>query len=98
MFDITKIDEYREGNRLEVKKAQSGLPNSLWPSYSSFANTNGGIILLGVEENADRSLKISGVSNADALIKVFWDSASNRQKCSVNILRDNDVCTLTGKM
>ena len=47
MFDIGKISEYREGNRFEVKMAKNGLPDSLWPTYSSFANTGGGIILLG---------------------------------------------------
>ena len=30
VFDLAKFDEYREDNRLEVKKANGGLPNSLW--------------------------------------------------------------------
>ena len=41
-FDIRKFDEYREDNRLEVKKARGGLPNSLWESYSAMANCYGG--------------------------------------------------------
>ena len=35
VFDIRKFDEYREDNRREVKKAQGGLPNSLWETYTS---------------------------------------------------------------
>ena len=93
MFDITKMNEYREGNRLEVKAAQKGLPGSLWETYSSFANTNGGIVLLGVEENDDKSLRTSGVSDPDKLIKIFWDTINNRNKASVNILRDSNVYT-----
>lgn len=30
---------------LECKKASKGVPNSLWDTYSAFANTYGGTIL-----------------------------------------------------
>ncbi len=30
LFELTKFDSYKEDNRKEVKKAESGLPNSLW--------------------------------------------------------------------
>ena len=47
-FDLSQFDEYREDNRREVKKANGGLPTSLWDTYSSFANCYGGVIILGV--------------------------------------------------
>jgi predicted HTH transcriptional regulator len=87
MFDIAKIKEYREGNRFEVKTAQGGFPDNMWPTYSAFANTDGGVILLGARENNDGSLNVSGVSNADSIIKAFWDTVNNRSKVNVNILR-----------
>lgn len=52
-FDISNLREYRENNRMEVKKARGGLPSSLWDTYSAFANCYGGVIILGIAEQKD---------------------------------------------
>jgi len=84
-------EKFREGNRLEAKKAEGGLPRSIWETYSAFANTNGGVILLGVEELPDKSLHVCGVEDPEKFIKEFWDTVNNRQKVNHNILTDHHV-------
>ena len=91
MFQIEKFYEYRENNRYEVKKAKNGLPQSLWETYSSFANSNGGVIILGVEENKNGSWHASGLADSSKLLKEFWNIINNRQKVSMNLLRDDDI-------
>ena len=91
MIDLNNIEKYRENNRIEAKKATGGLPKSLWETYSSFANTLGGIILLGVEEYRDKSLHPVNLPDPDELIEEFWEIANDIQKVSTNILSNDDV-------
>lgn len=90
-FDIRKLDEYRENNRLEVKKAKGGLPDSLWETYSSMANCYGGVILLGVVEKSDGSFATTGLKDVEKLRRDFWNTVNNSRKVSINLLTDDDV-------
>lgn len=90
-FDLSQFDEYREDNRREVKKANGGLPISLWDTYSAFANCYGGIIILGVKEEKDGSWKTTGLQNASKLQKDFWDTINNSKKVNINLLSEDDV-------
>lgn len=91
MLDFYNINKYRENNRIEAKKAVGGLPQSMWETYSAFANTIGGIILLGVEELPDKSLNTVSLPDPEELVQQFWNIINNKQKVSVNILHDNNV-------
>ncbi len=51
--DILTIIQQGERITLECKKAKNELPKSVWETYSLFANTIGGLILLGVEEHQE---------------------------------------------
>ena len=91
MLDLNHLEQYRENNRIEAKKALGGLPRSIWETYSAFANTLGGIILLGVEEQKDKSLHTVDLPDPEKLVKEFWDMINNPNKASVNILSTKDV-------
>ena len=95
VFDINKLSIYKEDNRLEVKKAVGGLPHSIWETYSSFANSDGGLIVLGIEEDKNRQLHVIGVNNSDDLVRDFWNTINNPQKISLNILTDSMVSVQT---
>ncbi len=91
MIDLNNIEFYREGNRLEAKKATGGLPESIWETYSAFANTLGGVILLGVEEHKDRSLHPVDLPDPEDLVEEFWRLVNDKNKVSANILSPDDV-------
>ncbi len=91
MIDLNNLGLYRENNRIEAKKALGGLPHSIWETYSAFANTLGGLILLGVEEHMDKSLHAVDLPDPEKLVKEFWDAVNNPNKASVNILSNRHV-------
>lgn len=101
--EILTLLKYGEKINLECKKAENGLPKSVWETYSSFANTSGGIILLGIEENQkegelSRKFIFADIKNADKLVTDFWNTI-NSEKVNVNILIDANVgtCEIDGK-
>ena len=70
---------------LECKKATKGVPSSLWDTYSAFANTYGGSILLGIiehmnEQDNTKRFEIVGVEDADKIRKDLWNMLNSREK------------------
>ncbi len=95
--EILEMLKYGEHIHLECKKAEPTLPNSVWETYSSFANTDGGLILFGIEEHIkeadfDRRFTFVQIKNPMQRIKDFWNTI-NSDKVSSNILVDADVGT-----
>ena len=91
MIDLKNVESYRENNRIEAKTALGGLPHSIWETYSAFANTLGGVILLGVREEKDKTFHTVDLPDPERLQKEFWDAINHPNKASVNILSAKDV-------
>ena len=93
--DINILLQLGERITFECKKAEGQIPKSVWETYSSFANTIGGTILLGIKENLnetdmEKRFEITGVSNPQKMKKEFFDTL-NSNKVNRNILTDEDV-------
>lgn len=82
----------KEGLNIEFKKSTDDLPKTLWETYSSFANTDGGKIYLGVAEDKVTGEPIYlGVNNTQKILDKFWATINNSNKVSYNLLTYSDV-------
>ena len=93
--DVKELLNKGEKVDIECKESDSNLSKSIWDTYSSFANTNGGYIFLGIKEDKKKKLpkerfQIQGIKNYDVQVKAFWDTI-NGDKVNKNILTDEDV-------
>ena len=91
MFDLSRVEEFRENNRIEAKKALGGLPHSIWETYSAFANAVGGVILLGVEEWKDKSLHTVDLPDPEGMAAEFWALVNDPKVASANILTPQQI-------
>ena len=64
--EIKRLVAKSENAAVEFKRARGGVPADFWPSYSSFANTDGGVIILGVREK-DGKRDIEGLADDSEL-------------------------------
>ncbi len=63
----TIIKQRTETPGIEFKTAKEGAPEKIYDTLSSFSNTDGGIIIFGIDEKA--GYKVCGVTNPDFLEK-----------------------------
>lgn len=90
--DLKKwIENVHEKYYIELKRAQE-LPSAFWESYSSFSNTSGGWIILGVAEGTPQN-EIVGVGNPEKTLTSLWDQLSNGNKVNFRNIENQDVNT-----
>ncbi len=67
--EIKRLVAKSENDAVEFKRARGGVPADFWPSYSSFANTDGGVIILGVREK-DGKREIEGLADTETFFSL----------------------------
>ena len=89
---FSQLHKYRENNRIEAKKAVGGLPRSIWETYSAFANTGGGVILLGVaEDKKDKRLYPVDLPDPQRLIAQFLELVNDTRIVNRNLLTKKSI-------
>jgi len=94
--ELLDIEDLSESTYIEVKKAagedgRGHLPESFFSTYSAFANTQGGIVLLGFQEVAPGEFILIGIAEPGRVIDQLWSNLNNREKVSINILKDDNI-------
>lgn len=88
--EIKRLVAKSENAAVEFKRARGGVPADFWPSYSSFANTDGGVIILGVREK-DGKREIEGLVNTEKIVADLWNAVNNPDKISANVLFNESI-------
>lgn len=95
-MDLTTLEavlSLKESSQVEYKKAKNAFPKDAWKSYSAFANTSGGYLILGISEDEYKNPVLTGVKDAEKIISDFCSTLADRSKVSLNIITNDDIRT-----
>ncbi|HHY73322.1 MAG TPA: AAA family ATPase [Bacillus bacterium] len=93
MFTYEQISElFADGENIDLEciEVQDYLPFAVFETYSAFTNTNGGMILLGIEQEQNM-FSLKGLADSKKLINDFWSALNKQQIISTNILVYKDI-------
>lgn len=75
-----------EDEHTEFKTAKNSIPKDVLETISSFNNTDGGIIVLGISEPQPRQYDVSGVQNPEKVRTDFFNLLNNTNKINRTLL------------
>lgn len=88
--ELIETGQFEEGGNLEAKRASGNVPANAWETVSAFANTGGGLLVLGLDESDD-GWSVRGVANPDQMIQDIENLMRDRTKISFNVAGNGDI-------
>ncbi len=88
--DLIVTGQFEEGVELEAKRASGQVPRNAWESISAFANTAGGVLVLGLVESDDGWV-VEGISNPDRMIQDIHSLMRDGNKISCEVSGNGDI-------
>ena len=79
-----------ESITLEYISCKNDLSMDFLPTYSAFANTFGGRVIMGIDD----AHMLTGVNDPDKIIKDLWDLLNDDKKVNINLIAPKDVKTI----
>lgn len=88
--ELKELIQTHENVQLEFKESKNSLPNDFWSTYSAFANTSGGYIILGVKEENNQNI-LSDVANYEKIKTDLFTTACNSTKVNIDLLLPDNI-------
>ncbi len=84
--DISALSEnYKVECKLAAGKDGKGeLPKDFWPTYSAFANSYGGDVILGLKET-QKGFRLNGIYKLSKVLDDLWSTLNDPQKVSIKL-------------
>jgi ATP-dependent DNA helicase RecG len=87
-MNVDQLKKLKEGTHVEMKDCVGGVPKSVYQTLSSFANTDGGFIYLGIGEKAHGGNELIGVKDPDKVRETLLVTANGR--LSSHVINEGD--------
>lgn len=86
--DIHRYIKTGESQYVEFKRAEHKFPKSALETICAFSNSNGGVLLLGIDEDKG---EIAGVTDSKKIISKVFNHMNNTNEINRNVLSLEDV-------
>lgn len=81
----------KEGIHVELKSAQNGIPTNIYETFSSFANTSGGTVYLGIKEGKQNIIEGLSLNTCEKYKIDLINAVHNETKISSPVFNCSDI-------